>query len=381
MVPPSLHFHTPNPTIPWDTLPVAIPTALTPWPSGQGPRIAGVSSYGIGGTNAHVVLESAPPPPASEAVVASASSAPSLLLPLSARSSAALRHLAGAYAAWIAAHPEVGLEDLCWNVATRRTALDHRAAFDAVDRPGLMESLRAYSSGEATADEGVVHTRPKVAFVVPGQGAQSPGMAREMLAREPMFLAAVEQCDAAARPYIDWSIVEQLHFDPGMPGYLGDRIDVIQPVMVTLAIAYARWLRSLGVEPDAVVGHSMGEVGAAAIAGVLSLDQAMRIICLRSALMRRTSGQGAMALVELPMADVSERIRREVAVSVAVSNSPRSTVISGDPAAVHGLLGDFEREGRLLPPREGGRGLAQPADGAAGDRVDRQAHRPATVGR
>ena len=155
----------------------------------------------------------------------------------------------------------------------------------------------------------------------------------------------MRRCDEAARPWADWSIVEQLALDPAAPGYRLDQIDVIQPVLVALAIAYAELWRSLGIEPDAVVGHSMGEVGAAYIAGVLDLGQAMRIICRRSALMRRTSGQGAMALVELSMDEARERIRgREAQISVAVSNSPRSSVISGEPQAVQQVMTELERD-------------------------------------
>ena len=153
-------------------------------------------------------------------------------------------------------------------------------------------------------------------------------MGRQLFADEPVFRTALEECDTAARRYAEWSIVGQLHADPGGPDYRLDQIDVIQPVLVALAIAYARLFRARGVEPDAVVGHSMGEVAAAHIAGVLDLDQAMRIICLRSALMRRTSGQGAMALVDLSMEDAEARLAGfEDRITIGVSNSPRSCVL------------------------------------------------------
>ena len=157
---------------------------------------------------------------------------------------------------------------------------------------------------------------------------------------------ALERCQQAAKPFIDWSILDQLAAEPGSDVFRLDQIDVIQPVLVAIAIAYAELLKSLGVRPDAVVGHSMGEVGAAYIAGVLDLDQAMRVICRRSALLRRVSGQGAMALVELPMAEVRERLT-EVAdlVSLAASNSPRSSVISGQPEAVRRVMAELEADG------------------------------------
>jgi phthiocerol/phenolphthiocerol synthesis type-I polyketide synthase B len=212
----------------------------------------------------------------------------------------------------------------------------------------MMDALRCYASGDAALVDGIVHSneRPRVAFVVPGQGAQWIGMARELIARESVFKAALERCQQAAKPFIDWSILEQLAADPGSDVFRLDQIDVIQPVLVAVAIAYAELLDSLGIRPDAVVGHSMGEVGAAYIAGVLNLDQAMHVICRRSALLRRVSGQGAMALVELPMAEVRERLS-EVAdfVSMAASNSPRSSVISGQPEAVQRVMAELEADG------------------------------------
>ncbi|MBI4995370.1 MAG: type I polyketide synthase [Rhodocyclales bacterium] len=341
-IPPNLHFKTPNPTIPWADAPFRIPTSVQPWPASEGPKVGGVSAFGIAGTNAHIVLEQAIEPASRTELPAARDVA---VLPLSAASPEALHALAGRYADLIGGAQPVSLHDVCWNAALTRAALDQRAVFVAADPAGMADALRRYAAGEAAAAEGAVHAaaRPKIAFVLPGQGAQWTGMARELAAREPEFRHALEQCDAAARKYVDWSIVEQLAAEPGTPTYKLDRIDVIQPVLVALAIAYARLWRSLGVVPDAVVGHSMGEVGAACIAGVLDLDQAMRIICRRSALMRRTSGQGAMALVDLSMDEARARIAgHEHQISVAVSNSPRSSVISGDPEAIRQVMAGLE---------------------------------------
>jgi acyl transferase domain-containing protein len=347
-VPASLNFKQPNPQVPWADLPLKIPTVLTPWPGGAVPRVAGVNSFGIAGTNSHAVLEEAP---ASVAVAAAKPSRQAALLPLSARSPEALRALAALHAAQLedtspASSSRLTLHDLCWTAATRRTALEHRAAVVAEDRAAMVKALRLFAGGEPAAAEGVaLRERRKLVFVVPGQGAQWVGMGRELAEREPIFRAALERCDAAARRWGDFGLLEQLRLEPGAPRYrLGD-IDVIQPVLVALAIAYADLWRSLGVMPGAVVGHSMGEVGAAHIAGVLDLEQAMQIICRRSALMRRTAGRGAMALVELPMADAQARLRgRADRVAVAGSNSPRSSVISGEPEAIKEVLAELERE-------------------------------------
>src|SRR5262249_2994498 len=239
------------------------------------------------------------------------------------------------------------LHDVCWSAATRRTPLEQRAVFVAADRAALVEALRSYTDGGAATAEGAAYSGevPKIGFVCPGQGAQWVGMARQLMAEESEFLAALHRCDEAARSFVDWSIVAQLTAEPGSPDYLLERIDVIQPVLVAIAIAYAKLLRSFGVNPAAVVGHSMGEVAAACIAGVISLEQAMRVICRRSALMKQISGRGAMALVELSTEEAAARlVGWEDRLSVAVSNSPRSTVISGDPDAVQQVMSELERD-------------------------------------
>jgi phthiocerol/phenolphthiocerol synthesis type-I polyketide synthase B len=343
LIPPSLHFKTPNPQIPWSDVPFRIPSTCADWPQRQ-PRVAGVSAFGIGGTNVHVVVEQAPVPAPAPAT---ATNAPAVL-PLSARSADALRAVAGRYRDLLADEDVPPLHDVCWSAATLRTPLEWRAVFVAADRAGMREQLSACAAGEGLASDGDVAngSRPRVAFVCPGQGAQWTGMARELMEHDPVFRSALAECDAAARPYVTWSIVEQLHAEPGSAHYLLDRIDVIQPVLVALSIAYARMWRAFGIEPDAVVGHSMGEVAAAHIAGVLSLDQAMRIICRRSALMRRASGKGAMALVDLSMEATQARLQGvEDRVTIAVSNSPRSSVISGDPDAVAQVLARLEADG------------------------------------
>ncbi|MEO8057465.1 MAG: type I polyketide synthase [Burkholderiales bacterium] len=342
---PSLHCKTPTTAIDWPAMPLELAREGSLWPDSGGPRIGGVSAFGIAGTNAHVVLEQAPLP--ADLLASDSALAKPAVLPLSARSPAALRELAARHAQMLALEGGVTLASVCWNTATRRTPLEHRAVFVAADRAGMAEALHRYAVGGAATAEGSAAdgTVPKLAFVVPGQGAQWVGMGRELLASEPVFKAALERCDAAARPHTDWSILDQLAAESGSAACQLDRIDVIQPVLVALAIAYAALWRSLGVEPDAVVGHSMGEVGAAHIAGVLGLDDAMKIICRRSALMRRTSGQGAMALVELSNDDALTRIRgHENTLSVAVSNSPRSSVISGDPQALKTVMAELEAD-------------------------------------
>jgi phthiocerol/phenolphthiocerol synthesis type-I polyketide synthase B len=343
-IPPSMHCRELNPAIPWADIPCEIPRTRLNWPNASLPRLAGISAFGIAGTNGHVVLEQAP---VTVAVSVPACRRQLQLLPLSAQNPEALRALALLYAELLSADDTPALYDVCWNAATGRTALDHRAVFVAADRIAMADALRCYASGESAAAEGVVHAdaSPRIAFVLPGQGAQWIGMARELIDREPAFRAALERCDHAARRFVDWSILGQLAAAPDSKDLLLVRIDVIQPVLVALAIAYAELLRSVGVEPDAVVGHSMGEVAAACIAGALDFDQAMQVVCARSALMRRVSGQGVMALVDLPMAELRGRLAGlEDRVSVAASNGPRSSVISGVPEAVRAVMAGLETE-------------------------------------
>ena len=346
-IPASLHFVNPNPHIPWSALPFDVPTSTCAWPSSAGPRTAAVNSFGIAGTNAHVVLEQAPARAAVDAIEPVRRAA---LLVLSTRSDGALRSLALRHAELLEAADGPSLHEVCWAAATRRTALASRAAFVAESRAELASALRGFAAGEPAVAQGQVDvesaTRPGLVFVFPGQGAQWVGMARELMASEPVFNLALQRCEAAARPWLGVSICEQLLASPASDTWRLDRIEVIQPVLVALAIAYAQLLRSFGIEPDAVVGHSMGEVGAAHAAGVLDLDQAMRIICRRSALMGRTSGRGAMAMVDLNLADAERRLAgRQALLSVAAQNSPRACVVSGDPAALQQWMAQLDAEG------------------------------------
>lgn len=351
MIPASLHLQTPNALIEWDAIPLAIPRALQVWPSGYPHRVAGVSSLGIGGTNAHVVLSDHAVP--SDRIAALRADTPLphaagptvLILPISARSESALRVLASQYADLLQSRDFDDAMQLCKRAATRRTALSHRTAFVQPDVSALVAALRSYATGAPAQLSGVVHERsPRaVAFVAPGQGGQWPGMARQLFSTSPVFRAAFEACDSAARAFLDVSLAAQLHLERDDAGYVGDRIDVVQPTLVALAISYAAFLQSVGVSPAVVVGHSLGEVAAAAIAGALDVAQAMQVVCTRSALMQQVAGRGGMAVLELSAADTTARIAKYgEQLSIAAINSARSTVVSGDPVAVRALRDELE---------------------------------------
>ncbi|NMO18055.1 SDR family NAD(P)-dependent oxidoreductase [Pyxidicoccus fallax] len=270
------------------------------------------------------------------------------LVVLSAQSAAALDSQAAQLSAHLSANPELKLEDVAFSLATTRSALEHRLAISATSRAGLQAAMEA--AGQGQTPPGAVRGRvaptslPKVVFVFPGQGSQWPGMGRKLLAEEPVFRAALEACDKAIQAEAGWSLLKELAADEGS-SQLG-RIDVVQPALFAMAVALAALWRSWGVEPDAVVGHSMGEVAAAYVAGALSLEDAVAIICRRSVLLRRISGQGEMALVELSLADAEAAlVGYEDRLSVAVSNGPRSTVLSGEPAALGQVLSALEAKG------------------------------------
>jgi phthiocerol/phenolphthiocerol synthesis type-I polyketide synthase B len=352
-IPASLHLNTPNPAIAWAELPFEIPKQPVAWPRGERPRTAGVSAFGIAGTNAHVVLEEAPSvaTPSSGATVAPTTQPDEAWpLVLSAASRVALRAMASSYADRLTAADAPALRDVAATAALHRTALSERAVFVASDRVALVEKLRAFAAGDDQGADAVRRAdnvdRRRVAFVFPGQGGQWIGMGRELLATEPAFAEAIARCDAALPTGTPWTVREQLLAEPGGSAFRLHEIAVLQPVLVVVEIALAELWRSLGIEPDAVIGHSMGEVGAAYCSGALSLEDAMLVICERSRLLQRTSGTGAMAALELSADETSRRIAAYGdRLCVAVVNGPRSTVISGEPDAVNAVRAACEREG------------------------------------
>jgi tyrocidine synthetase III len=354
-IPASLHFQEPNPHIPFDELPLRVQTTLGPWPAESGPALAGVSSFGFGGTNAHVVLEEAP---GANAAMHGAERGmerrdirqpqSAYLLPLSAHSSEALRSLARAYRDFLAIPDStVSLHDLCYTASVRRSHHDYRLAVTGNSPAQLIRSLEAFLQGEGhpglSSGRTISGRRSKLAFVFSGQGSQWLGMGRELLEQEDVFREVVERCDQAMRPYGDWSLLAELACTDADQSRLNE-IDILQPALFAMQVALAALWRSWGIEPQAVVGHSMGEVAAAYVAGALSLEDAVRVICHRSRLIKPTIGQGAMAAVELSMEEARRvLVGYEDRLSIAASNSPTSTVLSGDPATLEAILDQLQR--------------------------------------
>ncbi len=338
-IPASLHFETPNPDVAWDELPVEVQTAASPWPVATGGVLAGVSAFGIAGTNAHVVLEQWSGEPATAQTPPDSRCG---LLPLSSHGPESLAALERDYADSLA-NGAARLADICYTAGARRSHLTHRSAVVGSDVAALAAGL-----GEASADHGATTLRGvsdpaprKIAFVFPGQGSQWVGMGRELYATEPAFRDEFDRIDAAFRAGEHWSIVELLHAEASEPRMA--EIDAVQPALFAVEAALAALWQSWGVRPDAVVGHSMGEIAAAYVAGALTAADAARIIGRRSSLLKRVSGRGAMAVVELSMDEARAAVAgHEARVAVAVSNSRRSTVLSGDPDALDVVIAGLE---------------------------------------
>ncbi|MER5886562.1 SDR family NAD(P)-dependent oxidoreductase [Streptomyces sp. NPDC001941] len=333
-----------NPNIAWDDLPVRVVDALEPWTGGGGRvRRAGVSSFGLSGTNAHVIVEE---PPAVETPVEAESVEGPLPVVLSGQTEEALREQAGRWADWLSANPGARLADVAATAALHRTHFEQRASVVASDVAGLVEGLRAV--GEGAAHDAVVsgraERRGKVVFVYPGQGSQWVGMGAQLLASSPVFAETIDACDAALRPFTGWSVREVLLGEEGDHPAFG-RVDVVQPALFAMGVALSAHWRSLGVEPAAVVGHSQGEVVAGVVSGALTLEQGSQIVAQRSQAVLALAGQGGMALIERPIAQVEEFIAPYGdALSVAAVNTAGSTVISGLAAELDELVSRLQAD-------------------------------------
>ncbi|MFE1609200.1 amino acid adenylation domain-containing protein [Streptomyces albidoflavus] len=348
-LPRTLHAEEPSPHVDWEAHRLSLLTSATPWPRTDRPRRAGVSSFGISGTNAHLVLEEAPAPVPAEPDAAAQAPAPAaakLPVLVSGRDQEALRAQADRWARWLGDHPGQELTPLARAAAVHRTHHPARAAVLAGGAEEAAEALRALAADQEDerVTTGTAGPRGKVAFVFPGHGSQWRRMGSELMAESEVFREAVAECDAALRPWTGFSVAALLRAEQDDEDTPFTRLDVLQPALFTMAIGLSAVWRSLGLEPEAVVGSSQGEVPAAVVAGALSLEDAAQIVALRSqALLRECSGLGAMALLDLPVTEVEELIAPYGdALSVAVVNTAHSTVVSGDPEAVDALLASME---------------------------------------
>ncbi|HEY0447600.1 MAG TPA: type I polyketide synthase, partial [Actinophytocola sp.] len=338
-LPASLHVDSPTPKVDWSAGGVELLAEAREWPRVDRPWRAGISAFGASGTNAHVIIEQ---PPAEEPPVEVVADLPvragSVAWVVSARSEAALEAQVRRLRDWVAAHPDADPAAVAWSLL-RRTRFEHRAVVVGADRDELSAALDAILEGRpgSGAALGRAGGRARVAFVFPGQGAQWAGMAVELLDSAPVFAERLGECAEALAPYLDWSPLDVLRGAEGAPSL--ERVDVVQPVLFAVMVSLAAVWESAGVAPDAVVGHSQGEIAAACVAGALSLADAARIVAVRSRLLyeHTTGADGAMLSVIDTEAAVRARIADIPGVGVAAVNGPRSVVVAGDAEPLNRL--------------------------------------------
>nr|WP_062339551.1 type I polyketide synthase [Herbidospora sakaeratensis] len=347
VLPETLGVGDPNAHLDWPASGLRLLTETRPWPEMGRARRAGVSSFGISGANAHAVLEQAPDPVRDQEAVPA--EGPSAWL-VSARSETALRSQAARLAeSGVAA--SAGPADVAWSLATTRTAFDHRAVIVGAGPEELTAGLDALASGRPSPSVVMGQAAPtgRVVFVFPGQGSQWAGMGRDLAAASPVFAARLAECERALSPHVDWSLTEVLAGADGAPGL--DRDDVVQPVLWAVMVSLAAVWQAAGVAPDAVLGHSQGELAAACVAGVLSLDDAAKATAVRSRAVAALAGRGGMLSIAEPAETVEARLAAHGdQVTVAVVNSPGATVISGDPAALARIAAECARDGVRTKP-------------------------------
>ena len=330
-IPPTLHFETPNPEIDFDSSPFVVNSGLQEWETDQLPRRAAVSSFGLGGTNAHAILEEAPQPrPSSE-------SRPQQLFLLSARSQAALECAAARLADHLEAHEELAAADVAFTLQVGRKSFDARRAVVAADRAEALEALRTLDKRRSVGALCTERARP-VAFLFTGQGAQYPGMMRGLHAAEPTFRDELDRCCEALVPLVGRDLRELILPPPGGEQAVADELALTQhtqPALFAVEWALAALWTEWGLEPEAMIGHSIGEYAAACLAGVFSLEDALTLVAARGRLIGALPAGGAMMAVHLEQAELAPLLAAEL--SMAAVNAPGLCVVSGPEAAVAAL--------------------------------------------
>ncbi|MEU6770729.1 beta-ketoacyl synthase N-terminal-like domain-containing protein [Streptomyces sp. NPDC046759] len=364
VIPASLHQHSPHPVLTEADVPLEVVTRNTPLEPAGPAAVLGVSSFGLSGTNAQVIVGGHPrttrgtTPTASHPAPQRDADTLQLLV-LSAHTPTSLRRLAERYAA----HLEPGgpgrahsLAAVCRAAATRRDPRPHRLWAVGTSHEELAATLRALARGEETPDGGLGEAPfcadRRIAFVFPGQGAQWRGMGRRLLEQDADFRRAMADCDAAVRAELGWSVTKTLTGEDGTgETEPWEDVAVVQPLLWAVQVSLAAALRAKGVEPALCLGHSMGEVAAARTAGALSTRDAAAVICRRSSLMARLAGRGAMLVVELDAEAAAVAAAPHAgAVCVAALNAPRSTVLAGETEALHTIAARLERDGVSCHP-------------------------------
>ena len=352
-IPPHLHFQQPNPLIPWDRLPIKVPTEVTEWP---GTSVAGISSFGISGTNAHVIVGAyVGPPPTPSNDRGGEGTMPERrrhVLTLSAKTEEALDELVARYKKALTAYSDISLANISFTANTGRAHFEHRLALVAQTVTEAREKLSAMQAGEQPTGmyKGLDQdNRPQIAFLFTGQGSQYVGMGRQLYKTEPVFRQALERCNEILRDYLERPLLSVLYptdQPTNLPTNLLNQTAYTQPALFAIEYALAELWKSWGIQPDIVMGHSVGEYAAACVAGVLSLEDGLKLIAERGRLMQALPRGGEMAAVFADEQQVAQVIRPYSRVlSIAAINGPQSVVISGKRWAVRAVLKTLQAEG------------------------------------
>jgi acyl transferase domain-containing protein/acyl carrier protein len=336
-IPPHLHFNQPNPHIDWDKLPMIVPTVCMSWPKGE--RIAGVSAFGMSGTNAHLVVGEVPTREQAPVTI----ERPRHLLTLSAKTPEALTALAKRYSQHLTAQSSLSLGDVCFTANIGRTHHDYRLSVVAQSSAEFCEKLNAFSEG---LTNGVLHgnlsnwSKPKIAFLFTGQGAQYVNMGKELYDTQPTFRKAFDRCDDILRPYLEHSLFEVLYQQKS------DIHNTVyaQPALFAIEYALAELWKSWGIEPSFVMGHSVGEYVAACVAGVFSLEDGLKLISTRGNLMGALPQDGEMFAIAADEQRVAMAIE-PYDVSIAAVNGPQNVVISGQSSVIQNVVAKLQRDG------------------------------------
>ncbi|AFY58526.1 polyketide synthase family protein [Rivularia sp. PCC 7116] len=342
-IPPSLHFQQPNPYIPWDKLPVTVATELNDWT--QTGQFAGVSAFGMSGTNVHTILEAAPQASHKQREI----ERPLNLLALSAKSEKALLRLIQRYQEFLDDNLHALIADICFTANTGRSHFDYRIAAVAESTIELRKQLDSFISNQDNPGlikrDLNIKERPKIAFLFTGQGSQYINMGRELYETQPVFRQALDSCDEILRPYLQQSLLEILYPAPVIDAAKIDETAYTQPAIFAIEYALYQLWKSWGIEPDVVMGHSVGEYVAACVAGVFSLSDGLKLIAARGRLMQSLPPQGKMAAVFTDEIQVKAEIASKENVSIAAINNQNNTVISGDTKAVNAVVAALEAKG------------------------------------
>lgn len=337
-IPANLHFNSPNPLIDLESIPARVPTGKTPWKrTSETARIAGVSGFSFGGTNAHVILSDY-----AEENQTEHSLRTDTALCLSARTSEDLRNLAAGYADWLNNNRSIPLDKVC-REASKRASFPHRLASTARTPESMAEQLQNYVAGKQNVGlfTGKGRQEPRTAFLFTGQGSQYFGMGRSLYEQFPTFRKALDTCDALLRPHLSLSLLDLLFHTPDSSELL-DETGYTQPALFSLEYALATQMMEWGIIPDIVMGHSVGEYAAACIAGIFSLEDAIRLISARGKLIQSLPNGGAMAAVFADKATIAQLLPKDNSIEIAAENGPQNTVLSGLETKLEGVLAELQ---------------------------------------